>query len=82
MPLAKGVEMTTLERQKLDFSVFLMHRLAESWGRPVPDVYLVLNRTGALRDYIYPGYDVLHTLGSDYLVEDLTGYVRDRGVQV
>lgn len=74
--------MTTLERDQLDFSVFLIHRLAETWKKPVADVYKALDETGALSDYIYPGYDMLHTLGKEYLIDDLTDYVRERGYAV
>lgn len=69
-------------RQEIDFSMFLMYRLAERWDKPVASVYHILEQTGALENYIIPFYDVLHTLGEDYLVEDVTEYVRKRGADV
>ena len=30
------------------FGMFLIHRLAERWGKPVPETYLILNNTGIL----------------------------------
>lgn len=33
-----------------------------------------------LYDYIVPSYDVLHTFSSRYLMEDLTEYMREKGV--
>ncbi|KAA8819857.1 hypothetical protein CSQ85_03980 [Bifidobacterium rousetti] len=74
--------MTTLERQQVDFSVFLIHQLARKWRKSSPEVYAILDRTDALNRYIFPAYDVLHTLGSDYLTDDLTEYVRAKGVDV
>ena len=74
--------MTDQTRREIDFSMFLMYRLADRWGRSVSDVYRILDETGALRDYVIPFYDVLHTLGEEYLVEDLTEYVAKRGVCV
>lgn len=71
-----------MNRKSLDFIVFIMYQLADSWHMPVYKVYDVLNRSGALDEYLIPCYDVLHTLGSEYLVEDLTGYVEERGYQV
>lgn len=71
-----------MDRKTLEFSVFLIHALAEAWNRPYRCVYQVLNETGILDDYILPFYDVLHTQGKQYLVEDITGFVRDKGVQV
>ena len=32
--------------------------------------------------YIIKCYDVLHTQGKEYLVEDITDYVREKGVNV
>ena len=74
--------MTTAERQRIDFSVFLMHQLAKRWNRSVPDVYLALEQAGALSNYIYPSYDVLHTLSGEYLTDDVTDYVREHGVRI
>ena len=75
-----GVVVGDTTRKQIDFSMFLMYRLAESWGEPVFRVYRRLEAAGALRNYIIPFYDVLHTLGEEYLVDDVTEYVRERGV--
>ena len=45
-------------------------------------VYKILNTTGILDNYIIKCYDVLHTQGKEYLVEDITDYVREKGVNV
>lgn len=73
------MEEAARRQKQIDFSMFLMYRLAESWGEPVSRVYRVLESTGALKDYILPFYDVLHTLGEEYLVDDITEYVKKRG---
>ena len=53
------------------------------WNRKhEPKVYEVLNSTGILDSYIINCYDVLHTQGKDYLVEDITDFAREKGVQV
>ena len=69
-------------RQEIEFSVFLLHHLARSWGRPVPEAYRILSDTGIMREYVIPFYDTLHTLGTEYLVEDITGFARERGALV
>ena len=71
-----------MDRKTLEFAVFLIHALADDQNRPYRRVYQVLNETGILDDYILPFYDVLHTQGKKYLVEDITGFVREKGVQV
>ena len=71
-----------MDKKSLEFAVFLIHALADEWGRPYRYVYQVLNETGILDSYILPFYDVLHTLGKQYLVDDITGFVKEKGVQV
>ena len=72
--------MDHLAVDKIDFSVFLFHKLAKAWGMMVPDTVRILNEGGIIHEYILPFYDVLHTLGTDYLVEDITEMARERGV--
>jgi len=74
--------MTQCTADEKDFGVFLIHRLAERWGRPVPDTYSILYETDVLDGYILKCYDTLHTLGTEYLVEDVTDFVREKGVTV
>ncbi|WP_278313009.1 DUF3791 domain-containing protein [Faecalicatena contorta] len=42
----------------------------------------MLNCTSILDDYIIKCYDTLHTLGANYLVEDITDFVKEKGVQI
>ena len=44
--------------------------------------YRILDKANAIDGYLIPGYDMLHTLGSEYLVNDLTDYVREQGVTI
>lgn len=66
-----------LEKKKLTFVVFILHALGQHWNMTTPEVYEILNTTGILDDYIIKCYDVLHTLGKEYLVEDITEFVRE-----
>ena len=46
------------------------------------EVYKILNSTGILDNYIIGCYDVLHTQGKEYLIEDITEFVREKGGNV
>lgn len=70
------------KENELSFSIFILYSLADKWKKTSADVYNILNSTGILDNNIIPGYDVLHTLGKEYLVEDITEYVREKGVSV
>ena len=67
---------------ELSFVVFLLNELAEAWKMSTRDVYFRLEKSGILENYIKPCYDVLHTQGAAYLVDDITQFARERGVLV
>lgn len=71
-----------IEKKELTFVVFVLHALGQHWNMTTPEVYDILNSTGILDDYIIRCYDVLHTLGKEYLVEDITEFVREKGIDV
>ncbi|MGN0240416.1 MAG: DUF3791 domain-containing protein [Candidatus Weimeria sp.] len=71
-----------MDRKSLEFTVFMIHALAASWKKSCKQVYQILNDTGILDSYILPYYDVLHTQGEQYLVDDITGFVKDKGVKI
>ena len=74
--------MLMCEKKELEFSIFLIYSLANKWKVSPTQVYKILNTTGILDNYIIPYYDVLHTQGKEYLVEDLTDYAREKGAKV
>ena len=71
-----------LEKKELTFVIFILHALGQHWNMTTPEVYEILNTTGILDDYIIKCYDVLHTLGKEYLVEDITEFVREKEIDV
>ena len=72
--------MAACSEKELVFCVFMIHILAEHTGLTLPDIYRRLTDSGIMDDYIIPFYDVLHTLGELYLVNDITDLMRERGV--
>lgn len=70
------------KKSEMSFVVFLIHALSEAWGVSLPQTYARLKEANAIEGYIVPCYDVLHSCGREYLVEDITGYLSDRGVVI
>lgn len=66
----------------MEFSVFLIHALSRAWKKTYGQVYHILNESEILDGYILPCYDVLHTQGESYLVEDITEFVKEKGIQI
>ncbi len=70
-------------RRELEFAVFCIENVAAALGKPSNDVYLALSGDGGiLRQYIVPSYDVLHTQGKDYIVNDIREVMAERGVAI
>ncbi len=69
-----------MDKKTLEFLTYCISKLAQTLHLSQSDVYDRLKRSGILYDYIVPSYDVLHTFSSRYLMEDLTDYMREKGV--
>ena len=72
--------MSEIERRKIDFSIFLLYRLADRFQQPAVHLSPELEQAKVFEEYVIPYYDVLHTLGEEYLVDDVADYARNRGV--
>lgn len=68
--------------KQLEFVIFLLHNLALEWNKEPSDVYKILNDSNILDGYIIKCYDTLHTLGRQYLVNDITELVNERGIKI
>ncbi len=69
-----------MDKKSLEFVTFCISRLSLILKMPQQEVYRRLKDSGILYDYIIPSYDVLHTFSSRYLMEDLTDYMKEKGV--
>ena len=69
-----------MDKKTLEFVTFCISKLSILLKLPQKEVYSRLKKSGILYEYIIPSYDVLHTFSSRYLMEDLTEYMREKGV--
>ena len=61
--------------------MFCIEALADELKTTGDKVYKMLTEDSDILDrYIVPCYDVLHTQGKEYIVEDLLETMRERGV--
>ncbi len=61
-----------------EFVVFSIENAAKKLGRSGADVYRALADCDGIDGFLYPSYDVLHTQGKDYIVDETIGWLRDR----
>ena len=66
---------------ELEFAVFCIENIAIKLGRNAEDVYQALTeKSDILNSYIVPEYEILHTQGKDYIVDDIISLMEERGV--
>ena len=73
MKLLKIAKMIKRNDDQLRFCVFIINQISKVKNKPSDVVYSFLAESGILDDYIIGCYDTLHTLGREYLIEDITG---------
>ncbi|MBR6245059.1 DUF3791 domain-containing protein [bacterium] len=69
-----------MDKKTLEFVTYCIVKLSAILNLSQQEVYMKLKNSGILYGYIVPSYDVLHTFSSRYLMEDLTDYMREKGV--
>ncbi len=74
--------MQTISEKELTYVIHIMHKLSKEWHLSISKVYKLLRTTGILDDYLIKNYSCLHSLGDKYLVEDISAFVRDKGIEV
>jgi len=67
----------------MEFSVFCIESIAEKLGQTGDVIYEKLTKeSNILNDYIVSCYDVLHTQGKEYIVDDIIGVMKQKGVEL
>ena len=68
---------------ELEFAVFCIENVAAKLGVNAKRVYQAFTqKSDILNGYIVPEYEVLHTQGREYIVDDLLDVMKERGVAV
>lgn len=69
-----------MDKKNLEFVTYCIGRLSLLLKLPQRENYKRLKDSDILYGYIVPSYDVLHTFSSQYLMEDLTEYMKEKGL--
>lgn len=64
----------------INFITYCVGNLSRKLNMEPGEIYARLKKSGILTGYIIPSYDVLHTFGKEHLMEDLTEYMKEKGV--
>ncbi len=71
-----------MNQDDMEFVVYMIHACANEWKMSPNQVYQKLQETDCIDRYLVPNYDVLHTQGRSYLVDDIKEYLQVRGVRI
>lgn len=69
-----------ISNRELEFVLFCIEFVAERLELPVGEIYLKLQQSGLLQDYILANYEILHTQSKDYIVEDIIELMKEKGL--
>ena len=71
------------DKKQLEFAIFCIENIAARTGRSPEQIYTALaEKSNILQQYIIPNYEVLHTQGKEYIVDDILNVMKERGVGV
>ena len=68
-----------MQDYQLDFVTYCVGNLADRLEMTASQVYKMLRSYDILNGYIIPCYDVLHTFGKEYIMNDLIEMLKKRG---
>jgi len=72
-----------VDKKQIEFAVFCIESVAEKLGQTGDVIYEMLTKeSNILNDYIVGCYDVLHTQGKEYIVDDIIEVMKQKGVRV
>jgi len=73
--------MNRISDMELEFAIFCIENIALYLKRDAQDVYKMLTeKSKILYDYIVPEYEMLHTQSREYIVNDIVGFMKEKGV--
>ncbi|WP_165046074.1 MULTISPECIES: DUF3791 domain-containing protein [unclassified Adlercreutzia] len=66
--------------EQIEFVTYCIGNLSKRLGLSQSEIYNMLATSGILDGYIIEAYDVLHTFGKEYLMDDLVEYMHEKGL--
>ena len=67
--------------RELDFAIFCVENIAKAIGMDTAKTYeLLAKKSDIMQSYIVPNFEMLHTQGKDYIVDDIKSVMAERGV--
>lgn len=73
--------MNRMDEKELEFAIFCIENIAHFLKKDAQEVYKMLTEESEiLYNYIIPEYEMLHTQGKEYIVNDIIDFMKEKGV--
>ena len=66
----------------LEFVIFTIGSVAERVHKSPAEIYRLFKQANVIAGYLVPAYDILHTYGRQYLVDDVMEFMQEKGVKL
>lgn len=71
-----------MDKKILEFVTFAIGSVAERLHKSPAEIYEAFKQANVITGYLIPAYDVLHTFGRHYLVDDVLDFMQEKGVKL
>ena len=71
-----------MDKNILEFITFAIGSVAERLQKCPSEIYKIFRQSNVIAGYLIPAYDVLHTFGRQYLVDDVLDFLQEKGVKL
>ena len=71
-----------MDKNILEFITFAIGSVAERLQKSPSEIYKIFRQSNVITGYLIPAYDVLHTFGRQYLVDDVLDFTKEKGVKL
>ncbi|MGM9673544.1 MAG: DUF3791 domain-containing protein [Bacteroidaceae bacterium] len=71
-----------MDKNILEFITFTIGSVAERLQKSPSEIYKIFRQSNVIAGYLIPAYDVLHTFGRQYLVDDVLDFMKEKGVKL
>ncbi len=71
-----------MDKNILEFVTFTIGSIAERVHKSPSEIYRLLKQSNLIDGYLVPAYDVLHTFGRQYLVNELLDVMEEKGIKL
>lgn len=67
---------------EIEFAIFCIENIATYINKDAVETYDILKNSGILDEYILPYYNVLHTQGKDYIINDIIELMKRKEIEL